>query len=429
MCYAIPGKLVEKNETTGVVDYFGERRKVRIAFTDVKEGDYVYAQGGILINRISEREALESLETWKELFFELKKIDRKLSGKPEIPSGTPDNVLSILQKVNLGKELTRGELATLLSVEDEKQLKLVYDTANNIRQKDQDNACCVHGIIEFSNLCRNDCQYCGIRKSSKIERYEMSPDEIIKNAEYAVKELGFKALVLQSGENPNYDEEKLAYIVKRIRNFGILVFLSIGSRNKETYKKLYEEGARAALLRFESSDRDIFENLRPGTSFDERLELIKYVKELGYVLATGFISGLPGESIDTVISDILLTRSLQPDMYSFGPFIPAENTPLENHSTPDKDMVLKIISACRFIDKNAKILVTTALETLEKKAQREALLAGANSLMINVTPPELRKLYNIYDNRAGVDGKVKDTISEILDLLYSLGRAPTDLGI
>ena len=429
MCYAIPGKLVEKTDTTGVVDYFGEKRKVRLAFMDVKEGDYVFAQGGVLVNRISEKEAMESLEAWKELFFEMKEIDRKLSGAPEIPAGTPDNVLVILQKVNLGKELSKEELAVLLKVKDGQQLKLIYDTANNIRQKDNDNACCVHGIIEFSNLCRNDCQYCGIRKSGNIERYEMSPDEIIKAAEYAVKELGFKALVLQSGENPNYDDEKLTYIVRKVRDFGVLVFLSIGSRDRETYKKLYEEGARAALLRFETSDRGIFEDLRPGTSFDERLELIKYIKELGYVLATGFIAGLPGESIDTVIDNILLTRSLQPDMYSFGPFIPAENTPLESHSFPDKDKILKIISACRFVDKNAKILVTTALETLDKKAKKEALLAGANSLMINVTPPDLRKLYNIYDNRAGTDGEVKKTIEETLNLLYSLGRAPTDLGI
>ncbi|MFQ5951950.1 MAG: radical SAM protein [Candidatus Omnitrophota bacterium] len=429
MCYAIPGKLVEKTDTTGVVDYFGEKRKVRLAFMDVKEGDYVYAQGGVLINRISEKEALESLETWKELFFELKKIDRKLSGAPEIPTKTPDNMLAILQKVNLGKELTREELAALLNVEDQQQSKLIYDTANNIRQKDQDNACCVHGIIEFSNLCRNDCLYCGIRKSSMLERYEMSPDEIIKTAEYAVKELGFKALVLQSGENPNYDEDKLAYIVRKIKDFGILVFLSVGSRDKEIYRKLYEEGARAALLRFETSDKGIFEELRPETDFDERLGLIKYIKELGYVLATGFIVGFPGENTDTVIDNILLTRSLQPDMYSFGPFIPAGNTPLGDHSLPDKDKILKVISACRFVDKNAKILVTTALETLDKKAKREALLAGANSLMINVTPPHLRKLYNIYDSRVGTDSEAKDIIGETLDLLYSLGRAPTDLGI
>jgi biotin synthase len=257
----------------------------------------------------------------------------------------------------------------------------------------------------------------------------MSPDEIIKNAEYAVKELGFKALVLQSGENANYDDEKLAYIVKRIKDLGILVFLSIGSRSKETYKKLYEEGARAALLRFESSDKDIFEDLRPGTSFDQRLELIKYIKDLGYVLATGFIVGLPGETSDTVIDNILLTKSLEPDMYSFGPFVAAEGTPLGGHALPEKNMMLKIISACRFVDKNAKILVTTALETLDKKAKREALLAGANSLMINVTPPELRGLYKIYNNRAGVTSDVKEEIQETLNLLYSLGRAPTDLGI
>lgn len=429
MCYAIPGRLVKKDGLTGVINYFGEERSVVIAFQDVKEGDYVYAQGGVLINRVTEREAEESLEAWKELFFALKKTDEEMAKVKRMPGNIPSNILEVLQKVNLGKELERKDLLSIFKVNRPEHLKLIYDTANNTRQKVQGNACCVHGIIEFSNSCGNDCSYCGIRSGKNLKRYQMSPDEIVQLAGYAVSEMKFKALVLQSGEDVFYDEEKLIYIVKKLKEMGILIFLSIGSREKSLYKKLFDEGARAALLRFETSNKELFERLRPGTSLDERLDLIKFLRETGYVLATGFIVGLPGETVDTIIDNIFLTKSLKPDMYSFGPFIPAEGTPLEKEVSPTKDTVLKTIACSRFVDRDAKILVTTALETLDIRARKEALLAGANSLMINVTPTELKKLYSIYDNRQGtMDSDIKGQIEKTLELLYSLGRAPTDLG-
>ncbi len=255
----------------------------------------------------------------------------------------------------------------------------------------------------------------------------MTIDEIIKAAKEAVNEHGFRALVLQSGEDSWYDDEKLITIVKEIRKLGVLIFLSLGSRSKETYKKLYEAGARAALLRFETSNKELFSKLRPEKDFEERLELIKYLKELGYVIATGFIVGL-GETDDDIINNILLTKSFGSDMYSFGPLIPTKGTPLEKEGIVDKEKIKKIIAITRFIDKQSKILVTTALETLDKEAKKEGLLAGANSLMIDITPKEYIQLYSIYDNRA-VGGDLTQNIKEVVELLYSIGRAPTDLGV
>jgi biotin synthase len=425
MCYAIPGKLVEIKKNIGIVDYFGEKKNVLIDYSNVKVGDYVYAQGGVLVNTISEREALEILETWKELFFELKKTDEKLA-KVETASSSK-NLLSILQKVNLNKTLTKEELLSLLAMKDKDELKLLYETANNIRQKTHGNACCVHGILEFSNVCESNCFYCGIRKEKTLQRYRLNIEEIIDTARYAVNELGFKALVLQSGEDNWYTVEKLEKIVSAIRKLGILVFLSIGLRDKPTYKRLYAAGARAALLRFETSNATIFKNLRPGTTLQRRLEIIRYIKNLGFVLATGFIIGLPQESEDDIINNILLTQSLKPDMYSFGPFIPAQGTPLQDKAFADKETMLKTIAIARLVDKDSNILVTTAFETLEAGAKRQGLLAGANSLMINITPKEYRKLYRIYDKRANID--IRKNIKETLVLLHSLGRAPTDLGI
>ena len=204
---------------------------------------------------------------------------------------------------------------------------------------------------------------------------------------------------------------------------------ALGSRNKETYQKLYDAGARAALMRFETSNKDIFAKLRPETNLDERVELIKSLKKMGYVLATGFIIGLPGETHEDIVNNILLTKYLAPDMYSLGPLLPTSGTPLRYAPKVTKDLVLKTIAIARFIDSSSNILVTTALETLNKNAKKEALLAGANSMMINITPIKYRQLYAIYDNKADLNKEMVQNIQETVGLLYELGRAPTDIGI
>jgi biotin synthase len=427
MCYAIPGKVVGLKDNIAIIDYFGEQRKVLNEFQDIKIGDYIYAQGGVLINRITDKEAEEILNFWKEQFFELKTVDKELSNIHDADASP--QILDILQKINLKKRLTGEELMRLLSINKSEELGLLYETANNTRQREHDNACCVHGIIEFSNYCSNNCHYCGIRKDREIKRYRMSVEDIISVAKRSVDEYGFKALVLQSGEDPYYDERKLIEIVTEIRKFNVLIFLSIGDRSKELYKKIFEAGARGVLLRFETSNEGIFNKLRPKTSLKERVQLIKDIKAMGYVLATGFMIGLPGETNEDIINNIILTHSLKADMYSFGPLIPTRYTPLEKNTKPSKDHVLKIISITRFIDRDSKILVTTALETLDKDARREGLLAGANSLMINITPKDYAGLYSIYDDKADASQDLNKTIKETVSLLYSIGRAPTDLGI
>ena len=170
----------------------------------------------------------------------------------------------------------------------------------------------------------------------------------------------FKAIVIQSGEDEFYDEEILIKLVKEMKRLGILIFLSIGSRNKKLYKKLYEAGARAALLRFETSNKKIFKKLRPKTKLEKRIDLIKYLKKIGYVLATGFIVGLPDETKQDIINNILLTKSLDPDMFSFGPLIPTKNTPLENQKIINKELMLKIIAITRLLVVNTKILTILA---------------------------------------------------------------------
>lgn len=426
MCYAIPAKVVSIQDNFCILDYFGEERKALLDIENVEVGDYIYAQGGISVRKIPHQEAAAVLATWQDIFFELKKTDSLLSKVDQ--EKLPANALAVLQKINLRQQINKQEMLSLLTLNTANELKVLYELANNIRQREHGNASCVHGILEFSNYCGQSCWYCGIRQEREIKRYRLTPEQIIAAAQSAVDTYGFKALVLQSGEDYWYDINKLTAIVQSIRAMGVLVFLSIGMRSIDTYQKLFTAGARAALLRFETSNQKIFHRLKPGVDFTERLELIKNLKKIGYIVATGFMLGLPEESAEDLVNNIALTQYLDPDMYSFGPLIPTTNTPLANQKKTHKDDVLKAIAVARLANPKANILVTTALETLDHNTKQEALLAGANSLMINITPTEYRDLYEIYEGK-NKNLEIGSSIKNTTNLLYTLGRAPTDIGL
>ncbi|MDD5382361.1 MAG: radical SAM protein [Candidatus Margulisbacteria bacterium] len=423
MCYAIPGKVTSIEGKKVTVDYFGEKKHAINEIVDLKIGDYIYAQGGYVIQTIPAREAVEVLETWKELFFELRETDVRLSRRPSEETGIGKSFSLILDKAAEGRELKREELLRLLRSEDPAELDLLYKTANFLRQKYLTNSCCVHGIIEFSNYCKNDCVYCGIRRSNSIlRRYRMNDEEIIAAAGEAIEKHGFKALVLQAGEDPEFPAERLTGLIKEIkRRFAVLIFISVGEIGKERLQKLYTAGARGLLLRFETSNSRLYSNLHCGDKLEERLQDLRDAYKLGYLIVTGGLIGLPGQTAEDLLDDILLTKELKAEMYTFGPVLP---------DGPKTDLVLKALAVSRLVDpENAKIVVTTGFETLDPDARRKGLLAGANSVMLNVTPLKFRKLYNIYPQRAHEEESIEKQIKETLELLYSLGRAPTDLGL
>lgn len=383
MCYAIPGKITEIDNNLVTVDYFGQKKKARNDFySDLGIGDYIYAQGGFVVQRIPQDEAVSILDTWHELFIKLNEVDLRLTRQP----------------------------------------RDLYQLANSIRQKHLGNSCCIHGILEFSNYCQNDCLYCGIRNGdNKVVRYRMEVEEIVDTARYAIEELNFKALVLQSGEDLWYNEDRLVKVVSKImKENPILLILSIGERELGLYKKLYEAGARGVLLRFETSNPVLYERYRPGKKLEDRLNLIRQLHDIGYIIFTGFLIGLQGQTEEDIIKDIELTGSLNPEMFSFGPFIPPEG----NIPKPSLELILSTIARARIMYPDSRILVTTAVETLDKEdGLRIGLLSGGNSLMINVTPERYRRLYQIYPDRTGIE------IEKAIKLLHSIGRAPTDLGI
>ncbi|MFH1777213.1 MAG: radical SAM protein [Candidatus Omnitrophota bacterium] len=432
MCYAIPGKVEEIYEKIVIVDYFGEKKKAINEFYDIRKGDYISAQGGYVIKKVDPVEAEGILAAWHELFFELQDIDLRLSRLDLKEKGIDRKLAVILDHALENIPLSKEELVYLFNLSERGGIEIVCKTANFLRQKYLKNSCCVHGIIEISNYCTQGCMYCGISYHNRhLLRYRMSPEEIVETAIEAIDGFGFKALVLQSGEDVDYPVDKLADIIRKIKEKGgVLICISFGEVGIAGLEQLYDAGARALLLRFETSNPDIYKKLHPKRSLDTRLGHLHQAANMGYLIMTGSLIGLPDQTKEDIIEDIYKVKELGAEMYSFGPFLPHPQTPLSNNQPPTEDEMLKTLSIARLVDPaNAKILVTTAFETLSANARRMGLLSGANSLMLNLTPLKYRKQYSIYPNRAYCRETIGNQVEKTIDLLKSLGRAPTDLGV
>ncbi|MEN3186707.1 MAG: radical SAM protein [Atribacterota bacterium] len=432
MCYAIPGQVVALDGRLATIEYFGERKKAYNEIPSLQIGDFVYAQGGFVIKIIPQEEALDILATWKETFFELQEVDLRLSRLAAKKESVATKTLRILDKALEERPLAREELLSLLCLETPQEREYLYKVANFLRWKNLGNGACVHGVLEISSFCHRNCGYCGLSLHNRgLSRYRMTEEEILAAVHEAVEVYGFQSLVLQSGEDPGRSLDDLVHIIHAIQErYSMLIFVSFGEIGLEALEKLYDAGARGVLLRFETGNPALYARLHPGYALQSRLAHLEKAMELGYLVATGGLIGFPGQTPEDVVEDILLTKSLAAEMYSFGPFIPHPATPLAFSSIPPSSLVLNTLAVARLVDpKNAKILVTTAFETLDPQAARLGLLAGANSLMLNVTPLSFRFRYTIYPHRAHERETIEEQIIATLSLLRSLGRAPTDLGV
>jgi len=430
MCYAIPGKVKEIKGNVALVDYYGETKRAITELISLAPGDYVYAQGGYVIQKINPKEAQDILETWKDMFFELQQLDKNFS-RLSFDNSLDPKLRLILDKACEEKKLKDDELLYLLNLTDPGQRETFFKTANFLRQKYHNNSCCVHGIIEISNFCKRDCHYCGISSYNKnLERYRMSKEEILGAVSQAY-DLGFKSLVLQSGEDPGYKIEELVEIIKVVKErYPLLVFVSFGEVGVEGLKKLYGAGARGLLMRFETSNPKLYQLLHPGYRLETRIREIKEAFELGYLIITGSLIGLPGQTDLDILNDIRLADELHAEMMSFGPFLAHPESRLAGINAPSEDKIFNVMALARIeAAKEVKILVTTAFETLSAAARERGLVSGASSLMLNVTPLKYRKLYSLYPNRAHEEESIEDQIKDAVSLLKNLGRAPTDLSV
>jgi len=325
--------------------------------------------------------------------------------------------------------LTRELIKELLDGDDRETLALLRPEADKVRRKWVGDAVHLRGIIEFSNYCSRNCAYCGInRHSQELRRYRMAPEAIIKIAQKAAG-IGFRTVVLQSGEDFYYTAEVLAGVVREIKRTGMAVTLSVGERSPREYQVWREAGADRYLLKFETSHYGLYAWLHPGSSLEKRLGCLKELKRLGYQLGSGIIVGLPGQTMEMLADDLHLMRSLELEMAGIGPFIPHPGTPLGGFPAGSVTLGLKVLALARLLLPWAHLPATTALGSLHQDGWRLGLQGGANVLMPNLTPQEFRSLYEIYPQKKEVAGTPEQLYASLKQLVEQTGRqVATDHG-
>jgi len=338
--------------------------------------------------------------------------------------------------MRLESDLSRQEILGWLREEDPLRLEGLWTAADRVRRERVGDEVHLRGLVELSNHCRRQCGYCGIRAgNSAIERYRMTADEVLECAAKAVK-LRYGTLVMQAGEDPGIEAEWLADLVRRIKaQTSLAVTLSLGERSEGELRLWREAGADRYLLRFETSDRALFERIHPpapGQSASDRIALLRTLRRLGYEVGSGVMIGIPGQSFESLADDLALFRELDLDMIGVGPFIEHPETPLGSRlqasdprlQVPNTEaMPYKVVALARLVRPDANIPSTTALATLNKTSGRELGLArGANVVMPNLTPVRYRALYEIYPGKACVNETAEACAGCLEARIRSMGR-------
>ena len=304
---------------------------------------------------------------------------------------------TLIEQVENNHSLTQQEIMDLLSAQD---ATLLFEAADRVRKKYVGDGVYLRGLIEFSSYCKNDCFYCGLRRSNlKAQRYRLSAEQLIKTAKQAVS-YGYKTIVLQSGEDLWFEADKMCQIIREIKKLDVAVTLSIGEKTREEYAAYRAAGADRYLLRIETTDKILYEKLDPAMSWENRVRCLHNLKELGYEVGSGSLVGLPGQRLESLANDLLFFKDLPVDMAGIGPFIPHPHTPLKDETTQGHfELSLKMMALMRLLLPDINIPATTAMETLHPQGRLLALQCGANVVMPNVTEGDFRKKYELYPGK------------------------------
>ena len=307
---------------------------------------------------------------------------------------------ALIYKAEHTHQLAEEEIAALLA--DASAEEALAEAADRVRAAWVGDAVHLRGLIEFSSYCRRDCLYCGLRRSNgRAERYRLSPEGILRLARQA-KGFGYHTVVLQSGEDGYFTAERLAAILREIRQLDLAITLSIGERPFDEYRQLREAGADRFLLRIETTDRELYERMDPGMSWGERVRCLQDLRRLGFEVGTGCLVGLPGQTLASLARDVLFFQAIDADMVGIGPLIPNGDTPLAGVPAGDFHLTRRVVSLLRLLLPEANIPATTAMETLVPEARVLILQSGANVVMPNVTEGEARRKYALYPGKACV---------------------------
>ena len=315
-------------------------------------------------------------------------------------------VRNLIEKLNQEHRLTRGEWVHVFRNYTAEDAEFAQKTAREIAVRNFGKTIYFRGIVEYSNICKNDCYYCGIRCSNhKVSRYRLTREDILTSCREGY-EHGFRTFVLQGGEDGWFTDERMCAIVKSIKaEFpDCAVTLSMGERSRESCQKLFDAGADRYLLRHETANETHYNILHPeDMKLSNRLRCLKDLKEIGYQTGCGIMVGTPGQTPETLAEDMCFMGSFQPQMVGVGPFIPHGDTPFGGEKRGSVELTLFIHALCRIMLPWCLMPATTALGTADTDGRKLGVLAGCNVVMPNLSPETVRKKYMLYDDKAGTD--------------------------
>ena len=338
--------------------------------------------------------------------------------------------MDLVKKLSEERNLSDFELKEL--IESGKYDENLFAAADKKRREIYGDEVYIRGLIEFTNYCKNNCYYCGIRRDNRnAERYRLGKEDILACCEEGYR-LGFRTFVLQGGEDPYYTDKMLCDIISEIRSRfkDCAITLSVGEKTKESYKSFFDAGANRYLLRHETASEAHYKKLHPESmSLETRKQCLFDLKEIGFQVGSGFMVGSPYQTTENIIEDIRFLQELQPDMIGIGPFISHEETPFSSFENGGMELTLRLISILRLIFPYALIPSTTALGTINPQGRELGLKAGANVVMPNLSPVNVRKLYTLYDNKICTGEEAAQCKGCLENRVKSAGyRIVTDIG-
>ncbi len=331
---------------------------------------------------------------------------------------------NIINKLQKEKILSKEEFIKLLECEDFEANEYLREYALKMRKEIYENHVYIRGLIEISNICKNDCLYCGIRRSNRnCIRYRLTKEDILDCCHEGYK-LGFKTFVLQGGEDGYYTDEILCDIIKSIKDKypDCAVTLSLGERTKESFQKLFDAGADRYLLRHETANSEHYSKLHPaGLTLKDRLQCLENLKQIGFQTGCGFMVGSPFQTIENIAEDLLFIAKFKPHMVGVGPFIPHTDTPFRNEKAGGADLTCKILSIIRLMLPNVLLPATTALGSIEKDGREKGILCGANVVMPNLSPETVRDKYTLYNNKLSSGAEAAESLNLLKDSMKKIG--------
>ena len=313
-----------------------------------------------------------------------------------------DRAMTLSETLIREHRLSEADYAELIACRTPEAAARLAEAASALRRAIYGDAVFTRGLIEISSVCKNDCLYCGIRRSNRhAERYRLTPEDILSCAEEGYG-LGFRTFVLQGGEDPFFTDAVLCGVVSAIkaRFPDCAVTLSMGERSRESYQALHDAGADRYLLRHETADPDHYARLHPAEmSFENRMRCLRDLREIGYQVGCGFMVGSPFQTEATLAKDLAFVETFKPDMCGIGPFVPHHDTPFRDEPAGTLELTLFLLSVIRLIHPPVLLPATTALGTIHPQGRELGVQAGANVVMPNLSPVEVRKKYMLYDNK------------------------------